>query len=72
LKDPEPRRAPGSVKGSALAVKQEKDVLEQVIRFGGVSQDSVGYATYDASVSAEQRCEGFVVPLADESHQGFI
>jgi hypothetical protein len=68
LKDPEPRRAPGSVKGSALAVKQEKDVLEQVIRFGGVSQDSVRHRSYDASVSAKQTSQGFFVIIADASH----
>jgi len=68
LKDPEPRWAPGSVKRSALAMDQEKDVLEQVICFGGVSQDSVGYGTYDAGVSAEQASQCFFVTIADASH----
>jgi hypothetical protein len=56
LKDPKPRWAPGSVKGSALAMDQEKDVLQQVIRFGGVSQDSVRHGTYDAGIPAKKYC----------------
>jgi len=34
---------------------EQEDVLEQIVRFGSVSQDSVCNSTYDTCVAAKQQ-----------------
>jgi hypothetical protein len=55
LKYPEPHWAPRGIKHAALSMDQQKDVLEQVVGFGCVSQDPVGYSTNQPGIPPEQK-----------------
>jgi hypothetical protein len=72
LKDPEPRRASGSVEHPALAMDQEKDVLEQVVGLGCIPQNPISHSADDASVAAKKICQCFPAPAADLGNKGFI
>src|SRR5579872_829093 len=67
LKNPESSRSASGIEHPALPQDQYKEVLQKVVRFRCVSQNSVRHPTNNRCVATKQRCKSIVVPLGDKS-----
>jgi hypothetical protein len=72
LKNPEPGWTLGIVKGPTEPVNQQEDVLKQVVRFGCVSENTVGYSTDHACVATKEQSEGIPIATADTGQKRLV
>jgi len=72
LDDPGANSSLGRIKDRAVAMDEEKHILQQVIRLGIVAQNTHRYGPYQTGIAAEEDGQGFPAPGTDLSHQGFV
>jgi hypothetical protein len=56
-------RALRTVKDRAFASYEEEQVLDKIVRFGGVSQDTISNTANDSRVSLEEKPQSLLITL---------
>src|SRR6202158_4734903 len=63
LNDPGAGRALRTVKERAFASNEEEQILDKIVRFGGVSQDTISNAANDSRVPLEEKPQSLLIAL---------
>src|SRR6202035_2415293 len=72
LDDPRTGRTFGAIKHRAFLMDEEKNVLEQVVRFRIVPEDLVPDRPYQAGITAKKATQSLLISIDGASHQGFV